>query len=467
MPGCSMLRRAPPRARRGFRSCRTAYISKLSNRFLRCGPRMRSIARTLSRRGIRFYCGRRNSAMSEPHMNRRRLLKAGSAALFWAGISGRLFAAPAGGPRFLLVFLRGRYDATNFLIPYSSGFYYEARPNIAIAKPDPASNPSALALDADWALAPAVRESIGSMYLQRQVAFVPFAGTEDLSRSHFETQDSIELGQPLSGSRNYRSGFLARLSETLTGPARANSSIAFTEALPLTFEGAATVPNLSLKNVGKPPFDERQARILSDMYAGHHLESAVGNGLELRHEVAQEMAEEMNAANRDAINTKGFELEAERMGRLMRDKYRIGFIDVGGWDTHVGEGGAQGALPTNLSGLARGLQAFSQSLGFEWDNTVVVVLSEFGRTFRENGNRGTDHGHGTVYWVLGGSISGGSIVGERRPLAQNTLFQDRDFPVLNDYRAVLGGLFRSLWGLSADQSANIFQQVAPVDLKLV
>jgi uncharacterized protein (DUF1501 family) len=82
----------------------------------------------------------------------------------------------------------------------------------AIAKPDPASNTSALALDADWALAPAVRESIGSMYLQRQVAFVPFAGTEDLSRSHFETQDSIELGQPLSGSRNYRSGFLGRLS---------------------------------------------------------------------------------------------------------------------------------------------------------------------------------------------------------------------------------------------------------------
>jgi uncharacterized protein (DUF1501 family) len=105
------------------------------------------------------------------------------------------------------------------------------------------------------------------------------------------------------------------------------------------------VPNLSLKNVGKPPFDERQARILSDMYAGHHLEAAVSNGLELRQEVAQQMADDMSAANRDAINTKGFELEAERMGRLMRDKYRIGFIDVGGWDTHVGEGGARARWP--------------------------------------------------------------------------------------------------------------------------
>jgi uncharacterized protein (DUF1501 family) len=405
--------------------------------------------------------------MNEPRMSRRRVLKLGSAALLGAGISGRLFAAPAGGPRFLLVFLRGGYDSSNFLVPYSSSFYYEARPNIAIAKPDPASNTSALALDADWALAPAVRESIGAMYLQRQAAFVPFAGTEDLSRSHFETQDSIELGQPLAGPRNFRSGFLGRLSEELTGPAYPNASIAFTDAMPLAFGGAATVPNMSLKSLGKPPFDERQARILSDMYAGHHLEAAVSNGLELRHEVAQEMAEEMSAANRNAINTKGFELEAERMGRLMRDKYRIGFIDVGGWDTHVGEGAAQGTLASNLGSLGRGLQVFASSLGSEWSNTVVVVLSEFGRTFRENGNRGTDHGHGTVYWILGGSISGGTVAGEQRRVMRNTLFQDRDYPVLNDYRAMLGGLFRGLWGLSPQQSSSIFAQSTPVDLKLI
>jgi uncharacterized protein (DUF1501 family) len=403
-------------------------------------------------------------------VNRRRLLKLGGAALAGAGasvIAGRLFAAPVSGPRFLLVFLRGGYDSTNLLIPYSSSYYYEARPSIAIARPDAASSTGALALDADWALAPAVRDTIGAMYQRRQVAFIPFAGTDDLSRSHFETQDSIELGQSSNAARNYRSGFLGRLSDTVLGAGASTASIAFTDSLPLAFAGATTVPNLSLKNVGKPPFDERQAGILSDMYAGHHLEAAVKDGLELRQQVAQEMADEMKAANRDAITPKGFELEAERMGRLMRDKYRIGFIDVGGWDTHVGEGGAQGALPTNLSGLARGLQAFSQSLGAEWNNTVVVVLSEFGRTFRENGNKGTDHGHGTVYWVLGGTVNGGAILGEQRPVSRGTLFQDRDYPVLNDYRAVLGGLFRSLWGLSPDQCARVFQQVAPVDLKLV
>ncbi|HTB27363.1 MAG TPA: DUF1501 domain-containing protein, partial [Steroidobacteraceae bacterium] len=347
-------------------------------------------------------------------MKRRHALKLGCAALLGAaGGAARVFAAPVSGPRFLLVFLRGGYDSTNLLIPYSSGFYYESRPNIAIPRPDSASSTGALALNADWALAPAVRETVGALYEQRQAAFIPFAGTDDLSRSHFETQDSIELGQPSGTARNYRSGFLGRLAAALAGTAPEADPIAFTDALPLAFEGTATVPNLSLKNVGKPPFDERQAGILSGMYAGHHLETAVRDGLDLRQQVAQKIAEEMVAANRSAVNTKGFELEAERMARLMRDKYRLGFVDVGGWDTHVGEGAGQGPLAGNLASLGRGLSVFAQTLGDEWNNTVVVVLSEFGRTFRENGNRGTDHGHGTVYWVLGGSVRGGTVAGEQ------------------------------------------------------
>jgi uncharacterized protein (DUF1501 family) len=401
-------------------------------------------------------------------MNRRELLQLGTAALAGVGVSSRLYAAPLDGPRFLLVFLRGGYDSTNVLIPYSSSFYYEARPTIAIARPDVAVASGALALDGDWALAPALRDTVGAMYLQHQVAFVPFAGTDDLSRSHFETQDSIELGQPIGGARDYRSGFMARLSDALMSPGSGGSSaIAFTDALPLSFQGGTPVANMSLKNIGKPQFDERQARILTDMYAGHRLQPAVANGLELRQEVAHAMADEMLASGRDAINPKGFELEAARMGKLMRDTYRIGFIDVGGWDTHVNEGAAQGTLASNLSGLGRGLQAFAQSLGPEWNNTVVVVLSEFGRTFRENGDHGTDHGHGTVYWVLGGAVQGGRIAGEQRRLERATLFQDRDYPVLNDYRAVLGGLFRTMWSLSPTQCDRIFQQTSPVELSLV
>ncbi|HLW23267.1 MAG TPA: DUF1501 domain-containing protein [Steroidobacteraceae bacterium] len=379
---------------------------------------------------------------------------------------GRLYAAPLTGPRFLLVFLRGGYDAANFLIPYASDFYYESRPRIAIARPDPAAGAGALALDASWALAPAVRDTIGTLYQQRQALFIPFAGTDDLSRSHFETQDSIELGQPSQGRRNYSSGFLGRLSQALTGTGAA-APIAFTDALPLVFQGGPAIPNLSLRNVGKAAFDERQSQLLDRMYAGHRLEPAVRDGLELRQEVAQEMAQEMQAANRNAINAKGFELEAERMGRLMRERFRLGFIDVGGWDTHVNEGATQGALAGNLSNLGRGLATFAETLGTEWRNTVVVVVSEFGRTFRENGNRGTDHGHGSVYWVLGGAVAGGRIAGEQQRIARDTLFQDRDYPVLNDYRAILAGLFRTLWGLSAAQCAGVFPSTTPLELGLV
>src|SRR5580700_11048976 len=404
-------------------------------------------------------------------VTRRQWLRLAGASAASAAIATRLYAAPPGGPRFLLVFLRGGYDATNALVPYSSSFYYEARPTIAIPRPDPAVSGGALALDANWALAPALRDSIGTLYQQRQVAFVPFAGTQDLSRSHFETQDSIELGQPVGGTRDYRSGFLARLHGVLTSQGSAAvAPIAFTDALPLAFQGPDQIPNISLKSVGKPPFDDRQVRILTTMYAGHPLEPAVASGLELRRQVAQAMqalSDEMNASGRGAISIKGFELEAERMARLMRDSYRIGFVDIGGWDTHVNEGAAQGALAANLTGLGGGLAAFTQALGSEWKNTVVVVVSEFGRTFRENGDHGTDHGHGSVYWILGGSINGGRIAGEQQRLERTDLFQDRDYPVLTDYRAMFAGLFQRMYGLDAASVQRIFAGVHPAELGLV
>jgi uncharacterized protein (DUF1501 family) len=395
-------------------------------------------------------------------MHRRQLL-AYAAAASALTVAGRLFAAPAAPARFLLVFLRGGYDCANLLVPYSSSYYYESRPHIAVPRPLDADPLGALALDGDWALAPAVRESLAPLYGARQLAFIPFAGTDDVSRSHFETQDSLELGQPVAAARDFRSGFLARLAGLLTGPA----PIAFTDSLPLVFRGNKDIPNISLKSVGKPAFDARQADILESMYAEHHLKAAVADGLELRQEVARAMEEEMTAANRGAITTKGFELEAARVGRLMREQYGLGFIDVGGWDTHVNEGAARGALATNLESLARGLKTLADAFGPEWKSTVVLVVSEFGRTFRENGNGGTDHGHGSVYWLLGGGIDGGRVAGTQLRVDASTLFENRDYPVLNDYRGILGGLFRSMWGLSAAQLERVFPSAAPRDLKLV
>jgi uncharacterized protein (DUF1501 family) len=321
-------------------------------------------------------------------MHRRDALKALALTIPSLTVTGRLFAAPAGSPRFLLVFLRGGYDCANVVVPYSSSYYYETRPSIAVARPSgPTATEGAVTLDGDWALAPALRESIAPLYTRREALFIPFAGTEDVSRSHFETQDSIELGQPLTGIVNLRSGFLARLASIVRGAA----PIAFTDSLPVVFRGEADVPNVSLKGNTKPVFDARQGALLAAMYSGHHLQAQVEDGLQVRQEVDRVVEQEMKEASRDAITPKGFELEARRIGRLMRDQYRIGFMDVGGWDTHVNEGAAQGTLATNIESLGRGLQGLSQELGPEWRNTVVVVISEFGSTFRENVYRGTDH----------------------------------------------------------------------------
>jgi uncharacterized protein (DUF1501 family) len=400
-------------------------------------------------------------------MNRREFLLAAATAAVAApalSFSGKLFAAPANSPRFLLVFLRGGYDCNNLLVPYGSDFYYESRPTLSIAKPDPYNTNAALGLDSEWALNPVLRDSIYPLWQKRQVAFVPFAGTDDLTRSHFETQDNIESGEPSNERSDFRSGFMARLS----GQMASVPSIAFTDALPLSFQGSKRdIPNISLRGNTKPVFDDRQASILAGMYHDTSLASAAADGLELRQTVSKELQDEMMKANRGAPNAKSFADETQRIATMMRDRYRLGFVDVGGWDTHVNQGSTTGALANNLTNLGKGLAAYADALGDEWNNTVVVVVSEFGRTFRENGNKGTDHGHGTVYWVLGGKVNGGRVAGQQVAVNAQTLFQNRDYPVLNNYRDVLGGLLGRMWGLSGSQLQTVFPGAHPKDLQLV
>ena len=386
-------------------------------------------------------------------MERRTLLKSLAALPLAATAAGNLWAAPASKTRLLFVFMRGGYDATSLLVPISSEYYYQVRPNIAIPKPSDDLK-SALAINADWGLHPALRDTIYPLFTSGEAAFVPFAGTEDLSRSHFETQDSIELGQSLQGTRNYRSGFLNRLATTLN--ADRASAISFTDQLPLIMQGTAQVPNMALRSIGKPQVDARQAAMIAAMYDGSALSSQVREGFVVREDVRKQIIGEMDAANRNAITAKGFELEARRIARLMKEKYNVGFVDVGGWDTHVGQGNGTGYLAGRLEELGRGLAGFAEEMGPEWKDTVVVVVSEFGRTFRENGNRGTDHGHGSVYWVLGGGVRGNAVRGEQIALEQKTLFQNRDYPVLNEYRAMFGGLLARMYGLNSGQVETIF-----------
>jgi uncharacterized protein (DUF1501 family) len=393
----------------------------------------------------------------------RRDLLAGVATLGPLTTAGHLWAAPATNARLLVVFLRGAYDATNIVIPVRSDFYYVARPSLAIARPDPAVATAALSLDADWALHPALRDTIFPLYRKGQVAFVPFTGSDDLTRSHFETQDTIELGQNVKGSRDYRSGFMARLVKTVTQPA----PIAFTDQLPLSFQGGGAIPNVGISNVGKPAVDARQASLIAGMYSGTPLAASVQEGFHVRDDVYHAITDHMLDANRGAASPKGFELAARRIGLMMKDQFNLGFVDVGGWDTHVNQGAATGYLADRIGELGRGLAGFAEEIGPQWNDTVVVVVSEFGRTFRENGNRGTDHGHGSVYWVLGGGIKGGRIAGEQVPVDQAHLFQNRDYPVLTDYRTLLGGLFQRMYGLDQNGVGRVFASVQPKDLSLL
>jgi uncharacterized protein (DUF1501 family) len=438
-------------------------------------------------------------------MQRRQLLHAASAGAMALSGHARLFAAAPDAPRLLLVFLRGGYDAASLLVPSSSSFYREVRPNIAIPAAS-AGVKGAISLNAEWGLHPALENSVLPLVHAGQAAFVPFAGTDDVSRSHFETQDTIELGQGLGAKRDFGSGFMNRLVGVMGKPAAAREAIAFTDQLPLVLRGALSVVNLSLKSEPKPA-DAKLRQALTEMYRNHPLQARVAESFDVREEAAKDMAKdmakdgakdgakeaaapavaaassapamassmappamagEMVAANRNAINAKGFELEARRIARLMRERYALGFVDVGGWDTHVGQGAATGYLASRLEELGRGLAGFANEMGeAAWRNTVVVVVSEFGRTLRENGNRGTDHGHGSVYWVLGGSLRSASVVGEQQMIEAKTLFQNRDLPVLNDYRALLGGLLARQFALSPAQLQTVFPGAKPRDWGLV
>lgn len=383
--------------------------------------------------------------------------------------SSRLWAAPAAQSRLVVVMLRGAYDGLSALVPYDEPFYYESRPTIAIARPRPeAEGEGALRLDGRWALHPMLANNAGDLWLAGQLAFVPFCGTGFVSRSHFQAQDWMESGKLPEQRPNVNEGFLNRLVSELGGTA-----VGFTQNLPVALRGAHKVVNAPISGRDHSPqsgsssgeFLEQVTRL----YQGHALESLVREGLGLRQSLSVELMTEMDSSGRDALPAAGFALEAVRVARHMREhpQLNIAFIDVGGWDTHAGQGAEQGSLAGRLGALGNGLEFLARELGQQWRNTVVVVLSEFGRTFRENGSKGTDHGHGNVLWVAGGAVKGGSVRGEQGRLDAASLHQGRDMPVLNEYRAVLGGLFAGMFDLKAAPLERVFPGALPRNLQLV
>ena len=352
--------------------------------------------------------------------------------------------AAAAQKRLVVVMLRGAADGLSIVVPYREDAYYQGRPNIALARPG--APDGALALDADFALHPALAPLM-PLWQQRQLAFIHAAGSPDPTRSHFDAQLFIENGTP--GRRSTADGWMNRLLAMIPGPHAASAAIAIGPILPKILEGKMAATNLSFGSAAGRQISTADrpetAPAFDRLYSGDDpISRSYREGRAARSELMAGMAAEQEMADNGAPGAHSFPAQAARLAGLMsRDpRIRVAFVGLGGWDTHVRQGNHQGQLANQLKALGGGLAALAQGIGPAWNDTVVVVISEFGRTVRENGNGGTDHGHGNAIWVMGGQVRGGRIYGEWPGLAPNALYEGRDLAVTTDYRNVLAAVLQ-------------------------
>jgi uncharacterized protein (DUF1501 family) len=356
-------------------------------------------------------------------------------------------------PRLIIIFLRGAIDGLNVVVPYQDTEYYRLRPNIAI--PQPGQNGGALNLDGKFGLHPALN-SIYPLWEQKSLAFVHACGSPVANRSHFEAQDNMEVAA--YGIKSTRDGWLNRLVGIMSdrNPIQAVSVGATT---PRILSGKYTVANLASGRaannrlqIDKPVVAAAFDRMYRD---NQQIGKIYREGRATREELLKDLEAEMKVANNGAPLPNGFGGDAQRLAKLMvRDpRIQIAFLGVGGWDTHVNQ---NGQLTKNLTQLGQGLATLQRELGTSYQNTTIVVMSEFGRTVKENGNAGTDHGYGNAMWLLGGSVAGGKIYGKWTGLNADRLYQGRDLAVTTDFRSVLKGVLQQRMGISNKNIATIF-----------
>lgn len=396
-------------------------------------------------------------------MRRRDLLEmAGGAAV--APVLGPIWAARADTTprRLVVVMLRGAVDGLNVVVPYGEAAYYEVRPTIAIQKPG-AEN-GALALDGRFALHPALA-GLMPLWNDKKLAFIHAAGSPDPSRSHFDAQQFIENGTP--GRAVTPDGWMNRTLAALPGPRSPTDALSVGPTLPFILKGAVPVANLPLGPTAGQPMAIDKPEIASAfdrLYAGAGKQSeAYRQGREARTRLVADMSAEQQMADNGAPPAATFPAVAGRLAQLMVQdpQIRLAFASLGGWDTHVNQGNHTGQLANRLKPLGDGLAALAHGLGPVWRDTVVVVISEFGRTVHENGNTGTDHGHGNVIWLAGGSVNGGKVYGDWPGLAAAELYQARDLAVTTDYRHALAMILERHLRLDDAALAKIFPGMPP------
>ena len=358
--------------------------------------------------------------------------------------------------RLIVVFLRGAVDGLSVVVPYQEAVYYDARPKIAI--PQPGKDGGALDLDGQFGLHPALSDLM-PLWEQKSLAFIPASGSPDASRSHFDAQDYMESGTP--GVKKTSDGWMNRLLAVISGrnPVQA---VNVGTTTPRILSGHMAVASIALGRGAATAISldrPRVAAAFDKLYDRNDtLSQTYREGRAARKALLHDLDAETKMANNGAPLPNGFVSDARRLASVMRrdPNVELAFMALGGWDTHVNQGSSQGQLARNLSQLGKGLAALQTGLGSTYADTTIVVLSEFGRTVHENGNGGTDHGHGNVMWVMGGNVKGGKIYGKWDGLARDRLHEGRDIPITTDFRDVISNVLDRHMGLDPTKLNQIF-----------
>ncbi|HET7871966.1 MAG TPA: DUF1501 domain-containing protein, partial [Terriglobales bacterium] len=348
-------------------------------------------------------------------------------------------AAPSGKKRLVVLFQRGAADGLNIVVPHAERGYYAMRPSIAIPRQN------VLDLDGFFGLHPSM-SAFKSLWDEKHLAIVHAAGSPDNTRSHFDAQDYMESGTP--GLKSTDDGWLNRalagVEEPAPSPFRA---VAMGGALPRTLAGS--VPAVAMGDIrsfgvgGRNRGSEIASNTFEAMY-----EQSVDTVLHGAGNETFEAVKMLRSADPEKYTpAPGADYPRGRFGESLRQvaqliKANLGvevaFADIGGWDHHVNEGSVQGQIANLTREFSQAVAAFWTDLGDLREDTVIVTMSEFGRTARENGNRGTDHGHANVMFILGGPVRGGKVYGRWPGLATEQLYEGRDLAVTTDFRTVLG-----------------------------
>jgi len=375
-------------------------------------------------------------------MNRRVFLKNGSLALVTLGfapafISRTVEAARARQKVLVGIFQRGAVDGLNMIVPFGDKGYYEARPTIAI--PRPTETDGAIDLDGFFGLSPRMG-ALEPLFKRGELAIVHASGSHDETRSHFDAQDYMESGTP--GNKGTRDGWMNRYlhakEHEKASPFRA---VALAPQLPRSLQGSE--PALAIGALNQ--FGIRaggQTEVFASTFEAEYAQAASGV-LNSTGKDAFDAVKMLKGTNPDSyVPANGAVYPRSAFGDAMRQVAQliksdlgleVAFTELGGWDTHIQQ---PGRLPGLLDDFAKGIAAFATDMGDDMADVVLVTMSEFGRAVQENGNRGTDHGHGNAMMILGGSVKGGKVYGKWPGLAKEQRWEGRDLAITTDFRDV-------------------------------